>query len=113
MTKLLYLIISGEDAPQRFDLAINTALNIFENKRVEDIKILFLGPSESFAAKATGSRAEAIKKLSDKRVIDSACLNFAKNIGIEENLKILGINQEPYGQRISYLLSQGYSVVTF
>ncbi len=103
MTKLLYLVISGEDAPQRFDLAINTALNISENKRVEDIKILFLGPSESFAAKATGSRAETIKKLADKKVVDSACVNFAKNMGIEENLKILGINQEPYGQRISYL----------
>lgn len=113
MTKLLYLVLSGEDAPQRFDLAINTAMNLIDNKRVEELKILFLGPSESFAAKATGNRAEIIKKLAERKIIDSACINFAKNMGIEDNLKILGINEEPFGQRISALLSQGYSVITF
>lgn len=113
MTKLLYLVISGEEAQQRFDLAINTALNLVDNKRVDDLKILFLGPSEALAAKATGNRAEVIRKLAEKKVIDSACVNFAKNMGIEDSLKLLGINEEPYGVRISNLVSQGYSVITF
>lgn len=113
MTKLLYLVTSGDDAPQKFDLAINTALRMMDNKRFEDIKLLFLGPSESTLVKASGERLETIKKLINLGAIDSACVNFAKTMGIENELKLLGINEEPYGSRLAYYLDKGYSVVTF
>jgi Uncharacterized protein conserved in archaea len=45
--------------------------------------------------------------------IDSACVAFAKNMGIEAELKLMGINQEPYGARLKYFLENGYHVVSF
>ncbi len=113
MTKLLYLVTSGDDAPQKFDLAINTALRMIENKRFEDIKLLFLGPSEATLAKASGERKDIINKLINLGAIDSACVAFAKNMGIEAELKLMGINQEPYGARLKYYLENGYHVVSF
>jgi Uncharacterized protein conserved in archaea len=45
--------------------------------------------------------------------IDSACVAFAKNMGIEAELKLMGINQEPYSARLKYFLENGYHVVSF
>ncbi|MCL5681019.1 MAG: DsrE family protein [Candidatus Thermoplasmatota archaeon] len=113
MTKVLYLVLSGEDSPQKFDLAIISGLRSIENKRFEDLKLLFFGPSENMLAKAKGERAENIKKLIEMKAVDSACVAVAKNNGIENDLKLLGVSQEPYGARLAHFLSEGYAVVTF
>jgi hypothetical protein len=113
MTKVLYLVLSGEEAPTRFDTAIYSAMRLNEEKRFESLKVLFFGESETLLTKATGERAQNLKKLIDSGVIDSACIGIAKsrNIGVEIQEK--GISLENYRDRISYYLSQGYSVISF
>ncbi len=113
MTKVLYLIVSGDDAPQKFDVAINTAVRMVENKRFDEFKVLFLGPSEVTMAKATGQRKETIKKLIESGAVDSACVAMAKNSGVEEELKLMGVQLEPYGARLAHYLQNGFQVITF
>jgi hypothetical protein len=113
MTKLLYVVLSGEDAEEKFDNALISAIRMVENKRVEKMKILFYGQSELLVAKATGERAEKIKKLIQFGVIDSACTMVAKRMNIEEGLKIQGIPLEGYGARLAALLDEGYVPLSF
>lgn len=113
MTKVLYLVMSGEDAPSKFDIAIYSAMRFNEEKRFDSIKVLFFGESEAFAAKATGTRADNLKKLIDGGVIDSACVGIAKNRNIGNELIELGIVLENYRDRLEYFLSEGYTVISF
>lgn len=113
MTKVLYLVLSGEEAPTRFDVAIYSAMRMYENKTFESIKVLFLGESETLVARATGERAQNLKKLIDGGVIDSACVGVAKSKKIENEIKLQGIRLENYRDRISEFLSQGYMVISF
>ena len=113
MTKILYLVMSGKEAEQKFDMAIISALRMIENKRVEKMKLLFYGPSETLLAQVTGERAETIKKLIGYGAVDSACTMFAKNMKIENELNVLGVPLEAYGQRLAALLGEGYIPVSF
>lgn len=65
MTKVLYLVMSGEEAPTRFDIAIYSAMRLHEEKSFESIKVLFFGDSEALLTNATGRRGENLKKLID------------------------------------------------
>ncbi|MCL4447120.1 MAG: hypothetical protein M1161_02995 [Candidatus Thermoplasmatota archaeon] len=113
MTKVLYLVMSGEEAPTRFDMAVYSAMKLDEEKRFESLKILFFGESESILAKATGDRAQNLKKLIDAGVIDSACVGIAKRKNIVLEIQDKGVTLENYRDRISYYLEQGYSVISF
>ncbi|MCL6002858.1 MAG: hypothetical protein M0Z77_01340 [Thermoplasmatales archaeon] len=113
MTKVLYIVMSGKEAEQRFDMALISATRIAENKMVENLKVLFFGPSELLLSQATGERAEKIKKLIELGVVDSACVMIAKNMNIETELKTRGINLEGYSSRFVALLGEGYTPVTF
>lgn len=113
MTKLLYVIISGEEESDKFDRAIFSAVRIAEKKRVEDIKVLFFGNSETLVTKATGDRRELIEKLINLNAVDSACVGIAKRLNIEEELKSIGIAQEDYSLRIAAFLDDGYVPMTF
>ncbi len=112
MTKLLYLVMSGAEAEQRFDLALISAQRIFENRVAEKIKVLFYGPSETLVAKATGDRTEKIKKLLEESVIDSACRGVAERNGIESQLMTHGIPLESYSKRLVSFINEGYTVIS-
>lgn len=113
MTKVLYLVMSGEEAPTRFDLAIYSAMKLNEEKRFESIKVLFFGESEKLLTNATGDRSQNLKVLIETDVIDSACIGVAKRDDIAVEIQERGISLENYRDRISHYLSQGYSVITF
>jgi hypothetical protein len=113
MTKVLYIVMSGKEAEQRFDMAITSALRMTENKMVEKVKLLFFGPSELLLASATGERAEKIKKLVGYGVVDSACIFIAQNAKIDTELKLQGINLEAYSGRMVALLGEGYTPISF
>ena len=113
MTKVLYFVMSGEEAPTRFDAAIYSAMKLNEEKRFESLKILFFGESERLLASATGDRAKNLKKLIDEGVIDSACVGIAKSRNIAVEIQEKGISLENYRDRIDYFLSQGYTVISF
>ncbi len=113
MTKLLYVVMSGKEAEQKFDMAITSAGRIAEKKLAEKVKIIFFGPSELLLAQATGERAEKLKKLIGDGIVDSACVNIAQNMKIDVELKAQGILLEGYSAGMMNLLNEGYVPVTF
>ncbi len=113
MTKVLYVVMSGKEAEQKFDMALASAVRIVENKMVEKLKMIFFGPSEELLAHSTGERAERIKKLIGYGAVDSACINIAKNMKIDNELKVQGIALEGYSSRMVALLGEGFTPVTF
>ncbi len=113
MTKVLYLVMSGGEAPTRFDSAIYSAMRLTEEKRFESLKVLFLGESEVLLSKATGDRAENLKKLIDMGVVDSACVGIAKSKNVALEIQGKGVALENYRDRIAYYLENGYSVISF
>ncbi|MEM0133687.1 MAG: hypothetical protein QXU18_00450, partial [Thermoplasmatales archaeon] len=113
MTKVLYIVMSGKEAEEKFDLALISATRMLENSMVEKVKLLFFGPSEILLAHASGERAQKIKKLIGMGAVDSACSGVAKEINVEAELKILGVNLERYSSRLVALLNEGYTPITF
>lgn len=113
MTKLLYIVMSGEEAEHRFDSALGSAIRIVENKMVDELKVLFYGRSELLVAKASGDRAERIKKLIEYKVVDSACIAIARNLAIETELETRGVALDRYSSRLTTLLKEGYTPISF
>lgn len=113
MTKVLYVVMSGKEAEQKFDMAVVSAVRMVENKMVDKFKMIFFGPSEELLAHATGERAERIKKLIGYGAVDSACINVAQNMKIDNELKVRGIALEGYSSRIVALLREGFTPITF
>lgn len=113
MTKVLYVVMSGKEDEQKFDMALVSALRLTENKMAEKVKLLFFGPSELLLAHATGERAERVRKLIEYGAVDSACVNLAQNMKIEGELKTQGISLEGYSSRLVALLAEGFTPVTF
>ncbi|MBP1357260.1 MAG: DsrE family protein [Sulfolobus sp.] len=110
MAKVLFLITSGDD---KFDLGFVMAYNSFKNKRYDDIKIIFFGPSQKKLTQLSGDQENMFKELLQNKVVDSACIRVANRMNIKPDLEKLGVNLMPVGERVSYYVNQGYEVITF
>lgn len=113
MAKALFLIMSGAEAPAKADIGIMSASRALEAKRYDDLKVLLFGPSEEYVTKLSGPIQESFKKLIDGKAIDSACVFIAKNSGVEDKMKEIGIELQPAGERLSYFVNNGYQVISF
>ncbi len=110
MAKVLYLIMSGDD---KFNLGLIMAYNSFKNKRYEDTKVIFFGPSQKRLTQLEGDQKNMFRELVDSKVLDSACIGVANQMSIKADLEKLGVNLMPAGERVSYYVNQGYEVITF
>lgn len=110
MANVLFLIMS-DDA--KFDFALRMAYNSVKAKRYEDLKIVFFGPSQKRLAGAEGALKTMIDELVANKVIDSACVAVAENMGIKPNLEKMGVQLLPAGERVAHYVNQGYEVITF
>lgn len=110
MSKVLFLIMSGDE---KFDLAMRMAYNSLKNKRFEDLKVIFFGPSQKRLTQLEGDTKNMFQEMLNSKAIDSACIGVAQNMNIKPNLESLGISLLPAGERVSYYVNQGYEVITF
>ncbi len=113
MTRVLFLIMSGEESAAKVNGGITMALRSLEAKRYEDLKILLFGPSESYITKISGEVLENFKKLISLGAVDSACVYMAEKSNVESKISELGINLLPAGERLAYFINNGYEVITF
>ncbi|WP_449462471.1 hypothetical protein PQ610_00205 [Tardisphaera miroshnichenkoae] len=113
MAKVVFLITSGRDDPEKFSLGLTLAERSFDAKRYEDVKVLFFGPSESYIAEAQDKELEAVNRLIKKGVIDSACVFVANQAGAAKRLTEIGVQLQPIGERLSHYVNQGYLPITF
>lgn len=110
MTKVLFLIMSDD---VKFDLAMTMAANTVGTNRYEDFKVIFWGPSQERLLKLEGQLREFLDKLLKAGAIDSACINYAKNKKIDNELLKLNIKLYPAGERLAYYINNGYQVLVF
>ncbi len=110
MAKVLLLIMSGDE---KADLGVRFAYRSIEDNRFEDLKVIFFGPSQKRILSYEGEMKKMLDELRRRGAIDAACINVAKNLGIEKNLEELGLNLVPVGNRIAYFLQKGYQVISF
>ncbi len=113
MSKVLFMITSGEEAKEKANSGIIMAARSVDAKRFDDLKVLFFGPSESYLTKLTGSALDHFRKLNEAGAIDSACVAIAKNGGFEQKLTDLGLKLLPAGERLAHYVNEGYQIVTF
>jgi hypothetical protein len=110
MARVLILIMSGDE---KADLGVRFAYRSVEDKRFEDLKVIFFGPSQKRILSYEGEMRRMIEELRRRGAIDAACINVAKSLGIEKSLEDLGLNLVPVGNRIAYFLEKGYQVISF
>lgn len=113
MSKVLFMILSGEEAKEKANYGITMASRSLEAQRYDDLKVLFFGPSEEYITKLTGEPLEHLKKLIAAGAVDSACTAIAKKKAIEKPLIDLGLTLKPAGQQTAHYVNEGYQVITF
>ena len=113
MTKVLFLLMTGKEAPEKAYLSLLTVSRQIKAKRYEDAKVLLYGPSEEFVANLEGEGKEAFNEIVKAGAVDSACVFIAKKFDVELKLKSMSVDLLPFGERLAHYVNNGYEVITF
>ncbi|MGC8618486.1 MAG: hypothetical protein ACP5UZ_07120 [Thermoplasmata archaeon] len=113
MTKVLFLLMTGKEAPEKAYLSLMTVSRQVKAKRYEDTKVLLYGPSEEFVANLEGEGKEAFNEMVKAGAVDSACVFIAKKFDVELKLKSMSVDLLPFGERLAHYVNDGYEVITF
>ena len=113
MAKLLFLLTSGKEAPERANMSIITAARQAKSGRYEDVKVLLYGPMEEYVANIKGEFAEAFMDLVNSKALDSACVAIAKRYNVDQKLSQMGVQLSPFGERLAKFVNEGYQVISF
>ncbi len=111
--KMLVLITSGLENRDKLLVGMRLALNSARKKNLEDVKIVFFGPSEKAIAGDDPQVSELYKLLVDHGVTSIACNGYAAANDLSENIAKLGIKLENVSDTIPGFINNGYSVVSF
>ena len=103
-SKLLVLIATGDR--EKAIAGLMYARNVLKNKWLDDIKVVFFGPSEKLAA-FDSKVAWFIKEISDKSEC-FACKAISDEEGVSEKLQEAGIKVEYVGTIVSNAIKEGY-----
>ena len=106
MSSKLLVIIASSDR-EKVLTALIYARNAIKNSWVDDVKVVFFGPSEKLAAEDSevSTRAKEIAAIGEC----IACKAISDNKGVSDNLAKLGIKIEYVGIIISNLIKDGYA----
>ncbi|ARM75502.1 hypothetical protein [Acidianus manzaensis] len=110
MSKVLFLIMSDD---MKFDLGMRMSYYSFKNKRYDDTKVIFFGPSQKRLTQLDGELKTMFQEMLQNKIIDSACVGVAENMKIKPNLENLGISLMPAGERVAHFVKEGYEIVSF
>ncbi|MEM0195435.1 MAG: hypothetical protein QXJ24_03870 [Thermoplasmatales archaeon] len=113
MTKVLFLLLSGKETPERTNLALMTIARQISSKRYEDAKLLLFGTSEEYVTHLEGEAKESFNEIVKAGALDSACVFVAKKYDVDLKLQSMNVPLMPFGERLAYYINQGYEVVTF
>lgn len=112
---LLVIIASGEEAPDKALTGMMYAVNAKKNKWIENVSLIFFGPSEKFIAKAeSDSRASQLLKTAiELGITPVACKAISDGNELTASLQNLGFEVEYVGLTISSYIKKDYQVLTF
>lgn len=112
---LLVIVSSGEEAPDKAMTGLMYAINAKKNKWLDDVHLMFFGPSEMMVAKARpdSQLGQMLKSAFELGMTPVACKAISDGNSITTELKGLGIETEYVGTILSSYIKKGYQVLTF
>ena len=112
MANKVFVIIADADREQALEVGLIYPLNCAKNKWLEDVKVIFFGPSEKLAAYDSQVQ-ERIKEIKGYRAEVLACKWCADRMGITALLEEQGITVVYVGPVISQLIKDGWAQLSF
>lgn len=111
--RALIIVSSGEEAREKAMTGIMYAVNAKKNNWLEDVKLMFFGPSEKLILSDDDEIKNSMETIRKVGLVPTACKAIARNENIEPRLINMGVNVEFVGTIVSNLIKEGYSVLTF
>ena len=112
MANKVFAIITDTDREQALEVGLIYPLNCAKNKWLEEVKVIFFGPSEKLAA-YDHQVQDKIKEIQGYGVEILACKWCSDRMGITPQLEAQGINVVYVGPIISQLIRDGWAQLTF
>ncbi|MDP8012130.1 MAG: hypothetical protein RAK23_04860 [Thermoplasmata archaeon] len=113
MTKILVIITSGKNDIDKAMSGMAFAYNAKINKYLDDIRIIFFGPSEELIASDIPEVKEMLKKLNSTGMLMLACKSVSDRFNVTTKLTEMGIKIEYIGKIIVDHVKEGFVPMTF
>jgi hypothetical protein len=104
MNKLLMIIASGER--EKVLTSMMYANNVLKNKSMEDLKIIFFGPSENLISRDEELKSKAKDLASASECY--ACKAISDREGISTDFTEINVKVEYVGKIVSGFINNGY-----
>jgi len=112
MSDKVFAIITDTDREQALEVGLVYPLNCAKNKWLEEVKVIFFGPSEKLAA-FDKEVQDKIKEMKNCGVEVLACKWCSDRMGITPQLESQGVTVVYVGPVISQLIKDGWAQLTF
>ncbi len=110
-SKVFALVCSG-DREVALEVGLVYPLNAAKKGWMDEVKVIFFGPSEKVVANDAEVQAR-VKEVLEQGVEVLACKWCADRMGITEKLEAVGIKVVYVGSVISDLLKEGWASLSF
>ena len=110
---VLVIVSSGKEARGKAMTGMMYAMNAKKHHWLQDVKVIFFGPSEDMIANADEELADVLKEIINLGLEPVACSSYAGKNSIKEQLEKIGMIVDPVGPIISSYIKKGYEIVTF
>lgn len=112
MATKLFVMLASQDREVALECGLEYPLNAAKTRWMDEVKVIFFGPSEKIAAYDTQVR-DKIKNLQDAGVEILACKWCADRMNITGVLEQAGIKVVYVGPIISQLIKDGWASLSF
>ena len=118
--KLLFMIISGPESPNKvrwgLRMALNTYTHPYGEKLLDDVKVLLFCGGVSIVDPEASHYEDFKERLLDleKAGVETAsCVSIAEPLGLEKETEKLGIKLVHASVYVAQSVSEGYTIVSF
>ncbi len=108
-SKLLVVVVSDD---VKASVGVRMASRMIDRRNLEDVRVLFFGPSERLLADPPADLVEPLRTVGARAPV-LACRFVAEEFGVSQRLLDVGAELVPAGQEIEQRLLDGYQVMTF
>ena len=112
MASSVFVIVTDCDREKALEVGLIYPFNCAKNKWLDEVKVIFFGPSEKLAAFDIKVQ-EKIKEMKDYGVEVLACKWCSDRMSITPQLEAQGIKVVYVGPIISQLIKNGWAQLTF
>lgn len=111
---VLVIVSSGEEAVEKALTGMMFAINAKKHNWLENVNLMFFGPSEKMIAKGENEQVSGLlKQAIELGITPVACRAISEREDISMELKGLGIDVEYVGTILSSYIKKDYQVLTF